>query len=52
MKKKLYIETTVVSYLVSRRSINKIIAGHQESTKSFWNRLGEFDSYFSDLVLR
>jgi len=52
MKQKLYIETTVVSYLTSRKTTNRIIAGHQESTKIFWRRLKDFDAFFSDLVLQ
>jgi predicted nucleic acid-binding protein len=52
MRRKLYIETTVVSYLVARPSKSKVVAGHQESTLVFWRRLNEFDGYFSDLVWR
>lgn len=52
MKLKVYIETTVVSYLTSRVSGNPVVAGHQESTREFWNRLGEFDVFVSDLVLQ
>ena len=51
MKLKVYIETTVVSYLTSRLSGNPVVAGHQESTREFWNRLGESDVFVSDLVL-
>ena len=52
MKLKVYIETTVVSYLTSRVSGNPVVAGHQESTREFWNRLGDFDVFVSDLVLQ
>ena len=52
MRRKLYIETTVVSYLVARPSKNKVVAGHQESTLTFWSRRAEFDGYVSDLVRR
>ena len=52
MKKKVYIETTVVSYLAGRTSSNRVIAGHQDSTRRFWRQLGRFDAYLSDLVWR
>ena len=41
MKQSIYIETTVVSYLVSRPSRDLIIAGHQESTRELWPKLNE-----------
>ena len=52
MKSLIYLETTVISYLVSRLSDNKIVAGHQDSTKALWRRLGEYEAYVSDLVLQ
>ena len=52
MKKKLYIETTVVSYLTARQSSDPMIAGHQEATRVFWSRRDEFDLFISDLVLQ
>ncbi len=51
MKKHVYIETTIVSYLTSRPSRNLIIAGRQELTREWWeNRSNEFHLYASELV--
>jgi hypothetical protein len=43
MKRKVYIETSVISYLTARPSKNVIEAGHQQSTYLFWDRRNEFD---------
>jgi hypothetical protein len=51
MKRKVYIETSVVSYLTARPSKNVIEAGHQQSTYQFWDRRDEFDLFASELVL-
>lgn len=53
MKPKLYLETSVVSYYTSRPSRDIIIAGHQQTTHLFWERLkDEFTPYVSALVLK
>ncbi len=52
MKPKIYLETSVVSYLVSRPSKNVVTAGHQAITSDFWDALSEFDVYISDLVIQ
>ncbi|WP_417914141.1 type II toxin-antitoxin system VapC family toxin [Candidatus Electronema sp. JM] len=49
--KKIYIETSVVSYYVSDRSENIRIAGHQISTIEMWNRLSAFEVYISEAVI-
>lgn len=36
MKPKVYIETTVVSYLAARPSRDLIIASHQQITHEWW----------------
>lgn len=51
MKRKVYIETTVVSYLTARPSKSVIEAGHQQSTYQFWDRRDQFDLFISELVL-
>jgi hypothetical protein len=51
MKRKVYIETSIISYLSARPSKNVIEAGHQQSTYLFWDRRGVFDLYASELVL-
>ena len=52
MKKTVYIETSVVSYLVSKPSINIITAARQSSTHEMWKILNSVDVYISDLVLQ
>lgn len=51
MKRKVYLETSVISYLTARPSKNIIEAGHQQSTYQFWDRRDEFDLFASELVL-
>jgi predicted nucleic acid-binding protein len=51
MKQKVYIETSVVSYLVARPSRSIVIAAHQASTAQFWDSLAEFEVYISDIVI-
>jgi hypothetical protein len=52
MKQKLYLETTIPSYLTSRPSRDLIIAGHQQVTKEWWEKKrGAFEIYISQLVI-
>ncbi|MHB8655701.1 MAG: type II toxin-antitoxin system VapC family toxin [Terriglobia bacterium] len=52
MKQKLYLETTIPSYLISRSSRDLIIAGHQQVTKEWWEkRRGAFQIYISQFVI-
>lgn len=51
MKTRIYIETSVVSYLTSRPARDITRASHQASTRDLWDRLGEFDVYISELVV-
>lgn len=52
MKQKLYIETSVISYLTARPSRDLIIAAHQQITTDWWgNRRAQFDLYTSQVVL-
>jgi hypothetical protein len=51
MKRKVYLETSVISYLCARPSKNVIEAGHQQSTYLFWDKRNEFDLSASELVL-
>ena len=51
MKERVYIETSVVSYLSGRLSRDVIIVGRQEITREIWPLLTEqFDCYISALV--
>lgn len=52
MKPKLYLETTIPSYLTSWPSRDLIIAGHQQITKEWWKkRRRAFDLYISQFVV-
>jgi len=47
-----YIETTIVSYLVSRPSRDVVIAGHQKTTQDWWaSRRNEFECVISQVVI-
>ena len=51
MKKRVYIETTVVSYFTARPSRDIIVAGHQEATRDLWPVLvGRHETYISAMV--
>jgi predicted nucleic acid-binding protein len=50
-KPKVYIETSIPSYLTARPSRDLIIAGNQKSTKTWWWRRRDFDLFVSVLVL-
>jgi hypothetical protein len=53
MKPKVYIETSVVSYLTGRASRDVVIAGHQQATQSFWQLLSnDLAPYISALVAK
>ena len=39
MKPSVYIETSVVSYLTSRPSRDLVVAGHQQITREWWERI-------------
>ena len=53
MKQKVYIETSVISYLTARPSRDLITAAHQQLTLDWWeDRRADFDLYVSQLVMR
>lgn len=46
MKAKLYLETTIPSYLAGRLSRDLLVAAHQEITQDWWeSRRTDFDLY-------
>ena len=52
MKSKVYIETTIVSYLASKPSRDLITAAHQQITHDWWEtRLTDFEGFISQFVL-
>lgn len=48
---KVYVETSVISYLVALGSRDLILAAHQEVTRSWWASRETFDIYISQFVL-
>ncbi len=51
MKKRVYLETTVVSYFTAKPSRDLIVAGHQEATRELWPKLvADYETYVSALV--
>lgn len=52
MKAKVYVETSIISYLTARRSRDLILAANQQLTGEWWQeRRAQFDLYISQLVL-
>jgi len=53
MDEKVYIETSIISYLTSRSSRDLIVAAQQQVTQEWWeNRRSHFDLYVSQLVIQ
>ena len=53
MKPKVYLETTIISYLTAWRSPQLVMAAHQESTRSWWDEERHFfDLYTSEAVVQ
>lgn len=53
MKAKLYLETTIPSYLAGRPTRDLLVAAHQEITRDWWeSRRSGFDLYVSELVIQ
>lgn len=53
MTAKLYLETTIPSYLAGRSSRDLLVAAHQEITREWWeSRRAGFDLYVSELVVQ
>jgi len=52
VKSRLYLETTIPSYLTSRPSRDLVVAGHQQITREWWEtRRDDFHLYISQLVV-
>ncbi len=50
---KVYVETTVISYLTAWPSAEVVTAAHQQITKEWWqNQRGDFELFVSELVVR
>jgi hypothetical protein len=50
-KAKVYVETTVVSYLVASPSRDVVQAGHQKVTRDWWANRHRFDLFVSRAVV-
>ena len=52
MEEKVYLETTVVSYLTAWRSPQLLMAAHQQATRTWWDeRKSNFDVFTSRAVI-
>jgi len=52
MKPKLYLESTIPSYLVARPSRDAILIGQQQCTRDWWNkRAARFEIFVSEVVV-
>jgi hypothetical protein len=52
IKPKVYIETTIPSYLTAWRSPDLVMAANQETTKEWWDNCEQFDLYVSAFVIQ
>ncbi|MEI6234563.1 MAG: type II toxin-antitoxin system VapC family toxin [Planctomycetota bacterium] len=53
MKPKVYVETTIVSYLTAWRSFQLVMAANQESTRQWWdNDRKYFELFISEIVIQ
>ena len=53
MKPRVYLETTIASYLTGWPSRDLVTAAHQQITREWWqNRREDFDLFVSQIVLR
>ena len=51
MQPRVYVETTVISYLTARPARDVVVAGHQQSTRDWWETAAErFELVVSELV--
>jgi len=51
VKQRVYVETSVISYLTSRPARDLVVAAHQELTREWWEqRSGSFELVISELV--
>lgn len=52
MKRKIYVETSVISYLTARPSKTIIGAAHQQLTLAWWEKSAQYDLMVSEVVIR
>lgn len=51
MKPKVYVETTILSYLTAWRSDDVLRAAHQELTAKWWSSRNQFELFVSEFVI-
>jgi hypothetical protein len=51
-KQKVYVETTIVSYLTALPSRDLVLTAHQHLTAEWWQRRHRFDLFVSEAVLQ
>ncbi|NQT71808.1 MAG: type II toxin-antitoxin system VapC family toxin [Chloroflexi bacterium] len=49
---RVYLETTIPSYIVARSSRDLVVAAHQQITREWWDGRNRFELFISQLVLR
>ena len=52
MVQRVYLETSVVSYLAALPSRDLIVAGHQQVTRDWWDSRDRFELFVSEAVLQ
>jgi hypothetical protein len=52
VKPRVYLETTVVSYLTALPSRDLVLAAHEQLTNEWWQGRGRFDLFVSEAVLQ
>ena len=53
LRARVYLETTIVSYMTSRPSRDLVVAGHQQLTLDWWDGHSErFEAFASQLVIQ
>jgi predicted nucleic acid-binding protein len=52
VKQRVYLETSIVSYLTARPSRDLIVAAHQEVTRQWWERRRLFELHVSEVVIQ
>jgi len=50
MKPRIYLETSVISYLTAQLSRDILVAAHQSITQDLWQQRQEYEFYVSQLV--
>ena len=51
MKPKLYVETSIISYLTSRPNRDVVVTANQQLTQEWWENRQDFDLFISQLVI-